>query len=232
MDEAYALHVSNRFEPGQVALNPGVMFAQSDKFDMTIIGKGGHAAHPESVIDPIVIGAQFVTLAQSLISRRLSPLESGVVSISKFQAGTAHNIIPPEAILLGTVRALCMETKNKLKQGLEDILKGVTLASGATYEFKYRDGYPVTSNHPTCAEKVLSVSRDLLGPDNVINPIKPSLASEDFGYVANRVPSCYFFLGTHQKSEPVIDYHNPRFDIDEEALLYGLVMHVGNCLGL
>ena len=231
VDEIYGFHVFPLYPVGQYATCNGPMLAQSDTFEITITGKGGHAAFPHLTVDPVLLGAQFVNSAQSIVSRSVNPLDSAVVSITEFHAGDAKNVIPPSITLGGTVRTLDLTVQKKIKVQLENLLKGITTTNSATYRFDYHERCPVTFNHDPCVESVLSSARTLVGDENTIFPISPILGGEDFACYSQHIPACFVMVGAGNEKKGIVNMcHHPQFDIDEESMLYGMALAV--CIAL
>ena len=225
VDEIYGIHVFPLYPVGKYATCPGPMLAQSDIFEITITGRGGHAAFPHLTVDPIVIGAEFVNAAQSIVSRNVDPLDSAVVSITQFHGGDAKNVIPPSVTLGGTVRTLKQEVQKRISSQLENLLVGIAKAYEATYTFDYQEGCPVTYNHDPCVEKVLSSAKTLVGDEDVIYPISPILGGEDFACYSQQIPACFVMVGAGNEQEGIVNMcHHPQFDIDESCMLYGMAL--------
>ncbi|MXZ00983.1 amidohydrolase, partial [Candidatus Poribacteria bacterium] len=177
VDEIYGIHVFPLYNVGEYATCTGPMLAQSDTFQITLTGRGGHAAYPHLTVDPIVIGAQFVTALQSIISRNVDPLDSAVVSVTQLHGGDANlqegltgaalNVIPPNVLIGGTVRTLQKSVQERVREQIERLIAGFANANDATYTFDYQDGYPVTYNHEPCVETALSAAGKLVEEDNL-----------------------------------------------------------------
>ena len=231
VDEIYGFHVFPLYPVGHYATCQGPMLAQSDTFEITITGKGGHAAFPHLTVDPVLLGAQFVNAAQSIVSRNVNPLDSAVISITEFHAGDAKNVIPPSITLGGTVRTLNPTVQKKIITQLENLLKGITTANDATYRFDYQEGCPVTFNHDPCVESVLSSARELVGEKNTIFPISPILGGEDFACYSQQIPACFVMVGAGNEQKGIVNMcHHPQFDIDEKSMLYGTALSVSIAL--
>lgn len=227
VDEIYGLHVWAVLEKGQFGICPGAFLGQADHFEIEITGKGGHAAMPSFAVDPIVVGSQFLTLLQSLVARNVDPLESAVVTVTQFHAGTTDNVIPPCVSMMGTVRTLKDEIQSVVRERLERLLAGVTSGQSATYTLRYEEGYPVTFNHEPCVKRALALARTLVGEEQVIFPEAPAMGSEDFGYFSREIPSCFLNLGCSNKAKGIMAMcHDPRFDVDEECMVYGMALEV------
>ena len=231
VDEIYGVHVFPLYPVGQYATCPGPMLAQSDTFEITITGRGGHAAFPHLTVDPIIVGTQFVNAAQSVVSRNVNPLDSAVVSITQFHGGDAKNVIPASITLGGTVRTLDKTVQTSVRTQLENLLAGIANAHDATCTFDYQEGCPITYNHEPCVDVVLSSAQMLVGSDNVIYPISPILGGEDFACYSQKVPACFVMVGAGNEQEGIVNMcHHPQFDIDETCMIYGMALTVS--LGL
>jgi amidohydrolase len=231
VDEIYGLHAWPLLEAGQFGICPGAAFGQSDHFEIEITGRGGHAALPHLAVDPILIGSQFVTNLQSIVSRNVDPLESAVVSITRFLGGTTDNVIPPAVKIIGTVRTLNKEIQVGIRERMEGMLSGMAAAHGARYRFSYHEGYPVTYNHEPCAARALSLAGTLVGEEQVTFPQKAVLGAEDFSYYSEKIPACFINLGSGNRERGITRMcHDPRFDVDEQCMIYGMALHAALAL--
>ena len=237
VDEIYGIHVFPLFAVEEYATCVGPMLAQSDTFQITLTGRGGHAAFPHLTVDPIVIGAQFVTAAQSIVARNVNPLDSAVISITQLHGGDANlqngltgaalNVIPPKVLIGGTVRTLQKSVQKSVRAQLESLLAGVAGAHDATYTFTYHEGYPVTYNHEPCVTTALSTARELVGEENLVFPMSPILGGEDFGYYSQKIPACFVMVGAGNEERGIVNMcHHPQFDIDENCMIYGMALLV------
>ncbi|WP_461207468.1 M20 metallopeptidase family protein [Clostridium sp. DL1XJH146] len=219
VDAAIGAHVWPTIAAGKIGVKSGSLMAAPDMFTLKILGKGGHAAIPNISIDPIAIASEIYTAFQTIISRKSDPLEPVVLSVTMFNAGTAHNIIPDEAQLSGSVRTLTNEMREWVPKKMEQIVKGITEAHGATYEFNYTPYYPPVINDVEMTNLVRESSIELLGEDNVVEIPKPTMGGEDFSYFAQKVPATFFQVGTYNEEKNAIySLHNPHFNIDEDIL--------------
>jgi len=200
--------------------------ASADGFKLTIKGKQGHGAYPHDTIDPIACGAQLVTALQTIVSREVSPVAPVVVSVTTFHAGTAMNIIPQQAELTGTVRALDPKVRATMEERMRRIIAGVCAAMRCEYEFMYHNGTPVTVNDVGITELVRQVGYDLLGNENVMELPEPTMGAEDFAYYLERKPGMMFRLGT---GCPYL-LHTPKYDFGDSPLETGILMFVGCAL--
>jgi len=222
VDAAFGLHVAQEVPLGTIELRAGPAMAASDKFRITIQGKGGHGARPQSTIDPIAVGAQIVVAVQTLVSRELNPIEAGVVTVGAFLAGEAFNVIPDRAELRGTVRTFTRENRRLLADRIQELVTGIGRAMRAEIEVDYQFGYPPTVNDPAMTELVREAAAAVVGPDRV-RDAAPMMGAEDFSYFLEAVPGCFFFVGSkNEKRGLVWGHHHPRFDIDEQAMAIGM----------
>lgn len=226
MEYVYGLHNWPGIPQGQLQVNPGTMMASQDMFDITLYGKGCHAAMPDRGIDPVVVASQLVTALQSLISRRLSPLDPAVISVTAVEAGSAYNVIPDVALLKGTVRCLQPSVREHVRELMAEMVNHLPQAFGVTGILDYRPGYPVTQNTPEAATRVAQVARQVLGEDSVRWNAPPSMATEDFSYMLEACPGAYFWLGAdcEQHSTPL---HNPHYDFNDGLIPLGVRLFTG-----
>jgi amidohydrolase len=225
VDVVYGLHVWSQYPSGVILTRPGPMMAASDSIEVTIRGSGGHGAQPDHTIDPIVAAAQFVSSLQTVVSRKIDPLEPTVVTIGSIHGGTIHNVIPDEVSLLGTVRTFREDHRDMLASKIEAVLSGCCDSSQANYDFRYLRRYPVTVNDVDQAGYIMDLAERTLGADNVAEQPK-IMGAEDFSFMLQKRPGCFFFLGA--QVDPGVDtpHHSPRFHIDEAAFANGLRMMV------
>ena len=212
----YGLHTSPTHKPGTIATKEGPLMGSPDEFEIEIFGKGGHAARPHEAIDPVVMASQFVTAAQTVVSRSVDPTESAVVTIGRIEGGTAHNVIPGSVRLWGTVRTLNTETADLIASKLESILKGITEGLGGTYSFEFNKGYPAVTNSPDETQNVISTMQDLFGEDSAILMERPIMAGEDFSFYQEHFPGAFFFVGSgSEESESTYVWHHPKYNVDD-----------------
>ncbi|MDV3427782.1 MAG: amidohydrolase [Bacillota bacterium] len=222
VDSIFGLHVNENIDSGKIGYKKGVIMAASNPFSIKITGKGGHGAHPEATIDPIVIAGQFISFLQTIVSREINPNSGAVVTIGMIQGGTAENIIPESVNIKGILRSLGNEDREYLKKRLEDILSGVTSAGRGSYELKIYESYPCLYNDDTQVDNVVTAAREIAGADNVIELKEPSLGVESFSYFSQKIPAAFYFLGIRNIEKGIIyPTHNSKFNIDEKALAIG-----------
>lgn len=219
VDYVFGAHLDSGSPVGKVSVGDGFKMAAVDKFAIKIQGLGGHGAKPQQSIDSIVVGSEIVGALQKIVSRRINPFDAAVVTVGVFHAGSAFNIIADSAIIEGTVRTMTDEVRNKVKEEIYSIVKGVTESAHATYEIDYLHGYPALYNHPTETELVKELFEVEFGTDSVIE-FEPSMGGEDFAYFLNEKPGTYFKAGSRNDDERThFAHHHPKFDFDERALL-------------
>ncbi|MBN8524094.1 MAG: amidohydrolase [Planctomycetes bacterium] len=217
VDAVFGFHNWPGLPDGHYACPDGPVMAANGEWHATIRGRGGHAASPHDCVDPVLTGAHAIVLAQQLVSRQTAPQEAAVVSVTCFHAGTADNIIPDRAELVGTVRAATTTRREELVTGLRRILDAACAASGATADLRYEPTYPATVNHPAEAARARAALDDVLGPGRQVVQGIPLMAAEDFSYYLEARPGAYILLGTGRdgRREPC---HSPRFDFDDRLI--------------
>ena len=216
VDAAFAAHLWGYLNEGEVHLKEGPMMASPDIFNIKVIGKGGHGAAPQESIDPIVITCQIVNSLQTIVSRKINPLDPVVITCGRIQGGDCHNVIPNEVELEGTIRTFNEETRNWVPKVMEDLIRGITTSQGAAYEFKYEPKYPALINDKYMTSFAKESLKKVVGEENVFDLKEPNMGGEDFAYFAQKVPSAFIFVGiANNKSEPVI-HHNPYFKWDSK----------------
>jgi amidohydrolase len=230
VDRCFALHVFSGLDVGKIGVRDGAFFASSDEFHLTLRGKGGHGAMPERAIDPIVAGAHFVTMLQTIVSREVAPKDPAVFTVGKFHSGSTFNVIPTEAHMEGTVRSFDRDVRKSMPERMERILRGLAEAMRVEHDLHYRYGYPPTVNDPKMNEIVREVGAALLGESNVVYPHDIVMWAEDMSYMLEERPGAYFIVGARGEKLGTHPQHSASYDIDERALEVGFKMMVG--LGL
>jgi len=227
---AFALHVTHRMTAGSISARPGAAMASGDTLQIQVRGKGGHASAPHDCLDPIPIACEIVQAFQTLVTRRVHVFDPAVVTVAKIEAGTTRNVIPDTANLLGTIRTVSEDTRERVLDGVRRVAEGIAAAHGAEVDVQLIRGYPVTVNNPDFAGFVLDTARELLGPEAVHAASHPIMASEDFSYVLQRVPGAIANLSTRPDTDPAFPNHSPRMVVNESALANGIAMHVAVAL--
>ena len=223
MDAIYALHNWPGMPLGQVAIGSGAMMASLDAFEITLTGKSCHAAMPERGADPIVAAAQLIMALQTIPSRRLSPQESTVVSITQISGGEAINVLPDKVVLRGTFRCLNNQVRERVRGLIESYVAAQPQVSDVEGKIAWYPGYPVTTTHPAEAQKVREVAIALLGESAVSWNGNPSMASEDFACMLEACPGAYFWIGTDGEtaSKPL---HNAGYDFNDALIPHGVAL--------
>ncbi len=216
--EVYGMHNMPGLPVGHFAIRKGPIMAATDEFTVSIKGLGGHAAMPHRTIDPIAIGAQIISNLQLIASRSADPLKSVVVSVTKFNAGNAHNVIPNDASFAGTVRTLEPEMRDLAEQRFRQIVSGIAASHGAKAEIEFHRNYPVTFNHADETDHAIAVAQEIAGAGNVIADIDPMMGGEDFSYMLNARPGAFIFVGNGDSA----GLHNPDYDFNDEAIAHGI----------
>jgi hippurate hydrolase len=221
-DEIYALHNWPGLPPGQIAVRPGPMMAAADRIEIHIEGRGGHGAHPHLTVDPVLVAGHIITAAQSIVARNVSPIDTAVVSLCAMHAGNlaAMSVVPRDARLVGTVRTFNARTQDHIERRLAELVHSIAAAFGATATLKYDRVYPATVNSAREAEFAARVADTLVGPENVVRDLEPSMGSEDFSFMLQRRPGAYARLG-QGGAEGGCFLHNTRYDFNDEVIPIG-----------
>ncbi|MDY8095563.1 M20 family metallopeptidase [Paenibacillus polymyxa] len=219
VEAVYGIHLASEIPFGKIGLKSGPAMAAVDAFTIQINGKGGHGARPHQTVDSIVIGSQIVNGLQQVVSRRVDPIESAVLTIGVFQAGTAFNVIADKAKIEGTVRTFNKEVRKEVENEIRSIVKGLTEAYHAGYEMDYLNGYPSLVNAEAETERVRELIGRLYGADAFLD-LKPVMGAEDFAYYLEQRPGAFIHVGARNEDERThFAHHHPHFDFDERALL-------------
>jgi len=219
VDYSIGCHLWPAIPEGTIGVKAGPLMAAMDRFDIRIVGKGGHGAMPHLCIDALEVGTQVVNALQRIPSRQMNPLQPTVVTVASFHAGTTFNVIPGEAVMCGTTRTFDREIWNSWPSRIERIVRGVCEAMGAGYELKYTQGYPPTLNDESMAEIVVRCAGNVVGKKQVVEP-EPTMGGEDMAFYLEKSKGCFFFLGVGR--EGCAPIHNPKFDFNEDVLLTGI----------
>ncbi|WP_257165707.1 M20 aminoacylase family protein [Bradyrhizobium sp. SRS-191] len=219
IEEVYGLHNAPGLPLGHVSTRPGAVMAAADTFEVRLKGLGGHAARPNKCVDPIIAGAQIVTALQSIVARNVDPVESAVLSITRFHAGTsADNIIPQTAVIGGTVRTLDEEVRRLMDERFKSVVTGLANGMGVEVEIDYDWGYPVVVNHTEQTAFAADVARSVVGPDQVKTDMPPRLGGEDFAYMLQARPGAFVFMGIGDGA----GVHHPEYDFNDEVIPHGI----------
>jgi amidohydrolase len=217
IQEVYGMHNMPGLPVGQFAIRSGALLASADRIVIDIEGYGGHAAKPNLCVDTVLVGAQIINQIQSVVARNVDPLESAVVSICMFQAGTAGNIIPQTAQLRGTARTLSPQVRDLVEKRLHEIIEGTARLYGATAKLTYQRDYPVTRNHERQTAFAAAVAKDVSGPDKVDTNSPPIMGAEDFSFMLEARPGAFIFIGNGSSA----GLHHPAYDFNDDAIPSG-----------
>jgi amidohydrolase len=219
VDYAVGCHLWPGIPEGTIGVKAGRLMAAMDRFDLKIIGKGGHGAMPHLCLDALEVGTQVVNALQRIVSRQMNPLSPTVVTVGRFQAGSTFNVIPGEAEMCGTTRTFDRQIWLSWPERIEKVVRGVCESMGAQYELQYAQGYPPLLNDPDMAEWVRKCAVDTVGEGRVVEP-EPTMGGEDMAFYLEKSKGCFFFLGVGR--EGCAPLHNPKFDFNEDVLPLGV----------
>ncbi len=221
ISQAFAIHLWSLYPAGTVHTRPGPIMAAQDEFTAWFRGRGGHGAAPHNARDPIVAASLGVVALQSVVSRFIDPMSPAVATVGSIHGGSACNIIPEVAELIGTLRSFDPDVRNLLRERVEEAFAGAARSAGCELEFEIRPGYPAVVNDAESANMVGSLAGRLFGKEQVFES-PPLAASEDFAYFLQKVPGAFILLGAGNEERGITaPHHSPRFDIDESALPRG-----------
>ncbi|GAB4332246.1 MAG: M20 family metallopeptidase [Flammeovirgaceae bacterium] len=214
-------HVAPQIPVGKVGFREGMYMASADEIYLTIKGKGGHAAVPENLIDPVLIAAHVIVALQQVVSRNANPKIPSVLSIGKVIANGVTNVIPNQVEIEGTFRTLNEEWRSKAHEKIRKIVEGITESMGGKAELDIRRGYPFLVNEPNLTRRAKEAAKQYVGAENVID-LDIWMASEDFAYYSQEMDACFYRLGTRNEAKGIVSgVHTPTFDIDESSLEIG-----------
>ena len=218
ISRVFGMHNMPGMPVGEFAIRPGPIMAATAEFTITVKGRGGHAAMPHGTIDPIVVASQIVQALQTIASRTIDPIDSIVVSVTKFHAGDAYNVIPQSAEIAGTIRTLRNEVGEASRERMRAICEGVAAAHGATVEVDLDVNYPVTQNDPEETVFAAGIAVSVAGEANVHTAINPVMGGEDFSYMLEARPGAFIFAGNGDTA----NLHNPAYDFNDELIPHGV----------
>lgn len=226
VEEIYGLHVWNYQESGTIGLKSGPVMAAADKFEIIINGIGGHGAAPQGTVDCVVVSSYLIQSLQTIVSRNTNPIDSTAITIGQINGGYNFNIIADKVILKGTARSYTEENRLMIKKRLQEIINGTESMFNAKIELIYEDGYPPVINDIATTKKLSRIANKIVG-NKLISPYL-SMGGEDFSYFAQKVPGCFFFLGTmpEGKDKMSTPHHCSHFDIDEDSMVIGTSVFV------
>jgi len=229
-DAIFAIHNWPGLRVGEFGLNPGAMMASSNEFEITVCGKGAHAAMPHLGVDPVLIASHLIQAFQSLVSRETKPIDATVVSVTQINAGEATNVIPDTCVMKGTVRTFSAQALDTIEQGMARICNQLPLAFNAHADFSFLRNYPPTINHAKEAMLAADVAAEIVGESMVQRHVEPTMGAEDFAYMLQEKPGAYIFLGNGDTSGPhrsaghglgPCTLHNPSYDFNDDLIPIG-----------
>jgi len=217
IEEVYGMHNYPGLPLGQFALRAGPLMASADRLTIEIEGRGGHAARPHISVDTILVASQIINQIQSIVARNVDPLDSAVVSICMFRAGSTDNVIPQTALLRGTARSLAPHVRDLLEKRLHEVVEGTAKLYGATAKLTYHRDYPVTRNHERQAEFAASVAAQVVGEERVDDRAVPVMGAEDFSFMLEARPGAFIFVGNGDTA----GLHHPAYDFNDDVIPIG-----------
>lgn len=229
VDAVFGMHNWPGMPAGRFGLRAGPMMASSDTFEIVIAGRGSHAAMPHEAVDPVITGAALVQSLQTIVSRNLHPVDSGVISVTQFHGGEAYNVIPEEVVLRGTTRAFRPEVRDQLEHGMRRVCAGIAAAHGAQIRLDYRRRYPPLVNAGKESDICTRVLSELVGRENVDANLIPTMGAEDFAFMLQEKPGCYIFIGNgaddasgkNETGATACMLHNAHYDFNDAIIPLG-----------
>ncbi|MBM7649216.1 amidohydrolase [Bacillus ectoiniformans] len=220
VDAIFGTHLWTPIPVGKATFHSQAIMAAADRFEIDIVGKGGHGAAPQDTIDPIVLGVNYVQMLQQIVSRTINPQEAAVITVGTFHSGDAFNIIPSKTSIAGTVRTFNKDVQAGIQKKMKQLLHSLCENAGAEYDFRYVTGYPPVVNHKEETKLAEKCAEEILGEDQCFRT-EPLMVGEDFAYYLQKVPGTFFLTGAGNP-EKAADYphHHPNFDIDESSMLH------------
>lgn len=226
-DYVFGLHLWNEKPINWIGYNKRAVMAGSDRFEIKVIGKGGHGGVPHEAIDPIVAAAQVISSAQSIVARNISPIDSAVISFCHINGGSTHNVIPEHVMLHGTIRTFNKQTRFLILERLTEITQSVAEGYDCKAEVKFIEGTPPVINHEPVTQILRSTLNELFPESNIDDDYK-TMGAEDFSLFLDQIPGCFYFIGSaNQEKELNYGHHHPRFDFDEQAMAIGTASMLG-----
>ena len=221
IDEVYGMHNIPGMEVGTFGTRKGGITTSENLFEISIEGKGGHAALPHMSKDTIIIGSQIIVALQTIVSRKLDPVEAGVVSVTEFITDGKKNVLPGNGLIKGDARAFSEKTNTMIEQSMRQLVKGICDSHGISYEVKYQTTCPMTFNQPEQAESATKAAITLLGKDKCDGDIDPRPFSEDFSIMSDTTPGCFVLMGNGISGSQGMPLHSANYDFNDELLVKG-----------
>ena len=224
VDAIFGSHVWPDLPFGKIAVKEGPMMANSDHFTIKFIGASSHAAKPHEGVDAVVMGSQFVNAMQTLISRNTDPMNSAVLTIGRFIAGTRYNVMAEEALIDGTCRTFSSEDRRRIFKDMENLAKAIAEANHGQCEYNYGFGYPAVMNEKTSVEIVKESVSGLFGQDSLLEIDKPAMTAEDFAFYLEKIKGAFYWVGIGKEGEKNYPLHSKKFYLNEDILYYGVAL--------
>ncbi len=228
MEAVFGMHNWPGVSTGRIGVVSGPMMASSNEFELVIKGKGSHAAQPHMSIDPIMVAVQIAQSWQTIVSRNTSPIDAAVLSITQIHAGSATNIVPDSANMIGTVRTFTLPVLDMIERRMREIAEHTAAAFNASVEFQFKRNYPPLINHAIETEFAIGVMKEVVGDDGVLTNVEPTMGSEDFAFMLLEKPGCYVFIGNGDGAHRELGHglgpcnlHNPSYDFNDDLLPIG-----------
>ena len=221
MDAVFGMHNWPGLAAGEMAVSAGAVMAGADRFELSLTGRGGHAAMPHQADDVVFAGSLLVQALQALVSRNSDPLEPAVLSVTRFHAGDADNVLPGSALLGGTLRSFSAGQRTLMEEGMRRVCAGIAAAQGIAIALAIEHGYPPTVNSPAETDLCRAVATEVFGPGKLRSDLKPSMGAEDFSYLLQARPGCYVWLGNGLGDGGCM-LHSPHYDFNDEIIIHGL----------
>lgn len=224
VDAIFGSHVWPDLPFGKIAVKEGAMMANSDHFTIKFIGASSHAAKPHEGVDAVIMGAQFVNAMQALISRNTDPMNSAVLTVGRFIAGTRYNVMAEEAIIDGTCRTFSKEDRMRIFRDMENLAKAIAQVNHGDCEYNYGFGYPAVINEKNSVKIVKESATELFGEDAILNIEKPAMTAEDFAFYLQKIKGAFYWVGIGSKMEKNYPLHSKNFYLNEEILYRGAAL--------
>jgi len=221
VEAVYGMHNQPGLPLGKFGVQNGPAMASADMFEITITGDGSHAAHPHQGIDPIVTASEIVLGLQRIVSRTVNPIDAAVISVTQFHAGTNMNVIPETAIIKGTCRTLKPSIQDMVEARIDQVVQGIVAAHGLTGSVAYDRRYPVLINTEEETRAAAAAATMVVGAENVVLNLPPTMGSEDFAWMLQDRPGCYIRIGNGEGVDGGCVVHNPKYDFNDAAAVYG-----------
>ncbi len=229
MDAIFAMHNWPGHEFGSFGVRTGPMMASSNTFRVTVKGRGGHAAQPQRGVDPVMTAVQIAQSWQTIITRNKNPNKSAVLSVTQIHAGSAFNVIPDDASLIGTVRTFDIDVLDLIEKRMQEIAEHTAAAFGAEVDFRFRRSYPALVNHLQETAFAVEVLQTIVGNSNIDTNMEPTMGAEDFAFLLQEIPGCYVFIGNGMDNHrddlsrgELCHLHNPKYDFNDALLPLGV----------